>query len=80
MSKDAFPLGRVDKYQGKNQIIHRLRELTALPAIDCKKALQENDWDLDKALASVRNRLIKWNDQWQLDYELEKLANRIKTI
>jgi elongation factor Ts len=38
------------------QLTKEMRERTGYGMLDCKKALQENDWDIDKAIVWLEER------------------------
>ena len=61
---DPHPLGDSTNYTGRMAILHRLRELTALGATVCKAALDQHDWDIDKAFEALKHHRLKLNDQW----------------
>ncbi|UUD37079.1 Elongation factor Ts [Mycoplasmopsis californica] len=52
----------------KLELIKKIREITDAPMLDCKKSLEESNWDLDKAI------------QWLNENKLKKAAKKSNRI
>ncbi len=46
----------MDNKEKKLKLVHLLREKTGLALLDCKHALQHNNWDIDKTIKYLVNK------------------------